>query len=222
MRRLKITGLALLALFALGALAASMASGEEGVLPNANSTGEGGAATLETTNNESIKCTKVAILEGKFLTEKEKDQHGTANLHFTGCKAEGIVPFNTLGDEKEVLLSKVLFLVCLVEPAKLVFGILIRSLETEHIEVPATKELILIKGAVIAELEGAGLKGKDFNYKLEGKAGVQKVATKCVINGKEFKHSLESANDKKATDLAVSETAKFLLLFEKEVEFMDE
>lgn len=219
MKRLRIIGTALLALFALGAFAASMASAEEGLLPNATSSGEGGAGTLETTNKEKISCTKVSILEAKFL--EKSDQHGTANLHFTGCKAENIVAANSLGDASEVILSKVLFLVCLVEPVKLVFGLLIQPLETEHIEIPFTKELALVKGAVIAELEGAGLAGKEFKYKLEGKEGKQTAALKCEINGKEFKHSFESVNDKKTPDFAASEKAKFTLKFTQEVELMD-
>jgi hypothetical protein len=222
MRRLRIIGLALLALFALGAFAAGTASAEEGLLPNLTSEGSGKVMTLETTNKEKISCTAVSILEARFLTEKEKDRHGTANLHFTGCKAEGLVPFNSLGDEKEVVLLKVLFLICLVEPTKLVFGLLIQPLETEHIEVPATKELILMKGAYIAELESpTTLKGKEFSYALAGKAGVQTTARECKLGTTTFKHTLESANDKKAPDFAASETGLFTLKFKEEVALED-
>jgi hypothetical protein len=221
MRRLRIMGIALLALFALGAFAALAASAEEGVLPPETFTGEGGAVTFETLTKEATSCTKVSVLEGKFLTEKEKDQHGLANLHFSGCNEEGFFPFNTLGDESGVVLFKVLFLICLVEPVKLVFGILILPEETVHIEVPSLGQLLLVKGAVIAELEGAGLKGKEFKYKLSGKEGHQIVALKCTINGKEFKHTLELANDKEAKDVHTSEEAKFTIKFAKEVTLED-
>jgi hypothetical protein len=227
MKRLRIIGLALLALFALGAFAASMASAEEGLLPNATSSGSGKTTTLETTGKEKVSCTAVSILEAKFvpIIEKEKeiakDQHGTANLHFTGCKAESLVPVQSLGDEKEVILSKVLFLYCLVEPTKLIFGLLIQSLETEHLEVPATKELVLVKGPVIAELETKALKAKEFSWNLVGAAGVQTTATKCVINGKEVKHTFESVNDKKTVDLPASENGLFTLKFPEEVTLED-
>jgi hypothetical protein len=220
MRRLRIIGLALLALFALGAFAASVASAEEGVLPEAiaiTGSGEGGTATLATTNKETVSCTKVAILEIKFTT----DQKGTATLHSTGCLAEGALPFNSLGDASGVLLSKVSLLVCLVEPKTLVFGLLIAAITLpEHIEVPSVGQLILIKGAVIAKSDSAN-SGKEFLYLLKGKEGKQTEATECSITGTTFKHSLESVNDKATKDLAASEEAHFTIKLNKEVEFMD-
>jgi hypothetical protein len=223
MRHLKIVGAALLALFALGAFAASMASAatEEGLLPNATSTGSGATTTLETLAKEKISCGTVSIKEAKFLTEKEKDQHGTAKLEFTKCLAEGLAPANTLGDASGVILSNVLFLVCLVKSATLVFGLLIQPTATEHIEVPAVKELVLVKGAVIAELESTGLTGKEFSYNLEGKAGDQTKALECEINGIKFKHTFESANDKKTADEHASENGLFTLKFPETVSLED-
>jgi hypothetical protein len=225
MKQVRIIGLMLLALLALGSFAASAASAEEGVLPPSNFTGESKeTSTLETLNKEKISCTALSILEGKFLVapEPNPDQHGLANLHFSGCKAEGLLSANTLGDEPGIILVKVLFLICLVEPVKLVFGVLILPEETVHIEVPFKSELVLVKGAVIAELEGLGLKGKDFKFRLVGKEGDQTVALKCEINGKKFEHTLVGANDsEKKVDVMASENAKFLILFEKEVELMD-
>jgi hypothetical protein len=220
MRRLRTIGLALLALLALGAFAASVASAEEGVLPEATAitgSGEGGTATLATTNKETVSCTKVSILEIKFTT----DQKGTATLHSTGCLAEGALPFNSLGDASGVLLSKVTLLVCLVEPKTLVFGLLIQPTATEHIEVPSVGQLILIKGAVIAKSDSAN-SGKEFLYLLKGKTGVQSEATSCEINKTVFKHSFESANDAKTPDFPASEEAHFTIKLNKEVKFMDE
>jgi hypothetical protein len=218
MKRLRIIGLALLALFALGAFAASMASAEEGVLPNtATGTATGGVATLETTNKEKISCTAVNVLEIKFST----DQKGTATIHFTGCKAEGALPANSLGDANEVILSKVNVLVCLVEPKTLVFGLLIQPKETEHIEVPSVGQLVLVKGAVIAKSDSAN-SGKEFLYLLKGKAGVQTEATECEINKTVFKHSFESVNDLKSPDFKASEEAHFTVKLSAEVTFHDE
>jgi hypothetical protein len=224
MKRLRIIGLALFALFALGAFAASMASAEEGILPNTvTGSGEGTEAKLETTNKENITCKKVKILEIKFKT----DQKGTATLHFEGCLAEGVLPVNSLGDASGVILSKVNVLVCLVEPKALVFGLLIQAANekgepiTEHIEVPSVAQLLLVKGAVIAKSDSTNA-GKEFLYLLKGKEGVQKEATECEINGTKFKHSFESVNDAKTPDFKASEEAHFTIKLSAEATFHDE
>ena len=197
MNRLANIGLALLTLFALTAFSLPAASAEEGVLAPETSSGTGGVATLET-EKEQIQCKETKILEAKFLTEKEKDQRGTADLHLTGCKAEKLDPANTLGDESGVILIKVAYLICLVEPKTLVFGVLIEPQETAHVEAPLIKALMLIKGAVIAEAKaGQANKGKEFTYLLKGEKGKQTEATKCEINGKEFKHRLNTPKTRK-------------------------
>jgi hypothetical protein len=218
MKRLRIIGLALFALFALGAFAASMASAEEGILPNTvTGSGEGKTATLETTNKEKISCKTVNILEIKHTT----DQKGTANLHFEGCLAEGALPANSLGDASGVILSKVNLLICLVEPKTLVFGLLIAAVALpEHIEVPSVGQLVLVKGAVIAKLTSAS-KGKEFTFSLKGTKGEQSEAPECEINGTKFKHSFESVNDLKSPDFKASEEAKFTIKLSAEAEFMD-
>jgi len=221
MKQLRIIGLALLALLALGAFSTAIASGEEGALPAETSSGSGGVTTLET-EKELIQCKETKILEAKFLTEKEKDQHGTADLHLADCKANKLDAANTLGDESGIVLIKVLFLICLVEPKTLVFGVLIQPLETAHIEAPVIKTLMLIKGAIIAQAKaGQANKGKEFTFLLKGEKGKQTEAVKCEINGKEFKHTLEEARDTEAKDAAASESVTFTLSFPKEVELMD-
>jgi hypothetical protein len=218
MKHVRIIGLMLLALFSLGAFAASAASAEEGVLPASTFTGTGGAGQLETLNKQKIECKEVSVLEGKFVAN---DKEGTANLHFTKCKAEGFLPVNSLGDASEVILAKVKFTVCLVNSATLTFGMAITPSETVHIEVPSLAQLLLVKGTVIAELEGAGLKGKEFKFKLAGKEGDQTAALKCEVEGKKFAHTYESANDKEAKDEHASENAKFTIKFTEEVQLED-
>jgi hypothetical protein len=219
MKRLTTIGLALLALFALGALSASSASAEEeGLLPNATSEGEGGKGTLENSNKEKITCAAVKILSAEFL--KESDQHGEAKLHFTGCKA-GIVSVNTLGDEKEVILVLVLFLVCLINPINKVYGLLILPIEpsTVHIEVPSVKKLILVKGYVIARNTSPNT-GKEFTFSLKGELGKQTEATTCEINNTKFEHNLEAVDDSKTPDFPASEETTFTLKFKEEVKLM--
>jgi hypothetical protein len=217
MKRLKIMGLTLLALLALGAYTASMASAIEGVLPEKQTfTGEGGEQVLENLDKEFIKCTAVNILEGVFTADDE----GTANLHFTGCTGPFGISVNSLGDPANTILEKVRFKICLIK--ELIFGLAIEGNSNPvHVEIPTFNKLFLVKGQLIAELEGAGLKGKHFSFKLEGKEGDQTVALKCTFLGKELKHTYELVDDSKTPDVMASQKGLFLILFEKEVEFMD-
>jgi hypothetical protein len=220
MKQVRITGLMLLALFALGSFVASAASATEGVLPPSNFTGSGGAGQLETLSKEKIECTAVSVKEGKMTNDEE----GTASLDFEGCKAVtffGSFSANTLGDAAGIILAKVKSTVCLVKSAELVFGLAIAPTETVHVEVPAVGALLLVKGTVIAELEGKGLKGKEFKFKLAGKEGDQTAALKCEALGKVFTHSYEAALDSASKDEHASQNAKFTIKFEKEVELMD-
>jgi len=166
MKRLRILGLSLLALFAFGAVMAGVALGaEEGALPPQNFTIKGGEQKLENLNGESITC-KTVKGEGVPLPEKEpdRDTHSTGTLDFEGCTALG-APANSLGDASGTILAKVLYLLCLVESKKLVWGVLVAPKELPfHIEVPLVKALILVKGAIIGllltKLKGAELEGE--------------------------------------------------------------
>jgi hypothetical protein len=223
MKPLKIIGLMLTALFALGAFAAGAAMAlEEGVLPNASFTGTGGVQVLETLAGEATKCTALNILEGTFNVGS--DDEGTANLHFTGCKAgSGIftVAVNSLGDLKEVILAKVKFNVCLINSAELKFGIAIEAIEKPfHIEVPAIGALLLVTGLVIAELAAAGTKGKEFKDKATGKEGHPSVL-KCEALGKTFTSNYASAKDSASKDEHASQNGSFTLTFAEEVKFED-
>jgi len=216
MKHFRILGLAVLALFALSAFAAGMASAEEGVLPPSNFTVTGGTQTLTNLREETIVC-KAVTGTGKFLTEKEKDQHATGTLDFTGCTASGFAA-NTLGDEKEVILAKVLYLICLTEPKTLLFGVLVLALENPvHIEVPIIKALILVKGYTIGSLETEKeAKGKVVAVLFNEK---DKHAT-CEINGTLFTSTYLASIDSKE-DVDAFQSGLVTVTFEKEVTFMD-
>jgi hypothetical protein len=170
MKRLRILGLALLALFALGAVMAGVALGEEGVLEPQNFTIKGGTQILENLNKEVLSCTSV---EGQGIPlpkgEKDHDTQSTGTLDFKGCKSGGF-PVNTLGDENEVILAKVLYLLCLHNATELKWDVLVLPTGTAYLEVPAVKILILVKGAIIGLLLTA-LKGNP----LEGNPEVAKI-----------------------------------------------
>jgi hypothetical protein len=154
MKRLRILGLSLLALLALGAVMAGVAFAEEGVLEPQNFTIKGGEQKLENLNKESFTYTSVTG-NGVPLPvgEKDRDTHSTGTLTFKGCKSFGFA-CNTLGDLSETILIEVLYLLCLFGAGtKLDWGVLVEPKnQPVHIEVPALKALLLIKGAVIGEL----------------------------------------------------------------------
>jgi hypothetical protein len=218
MRQLKTIGLALFALAMLGGLAASEAGAEEGLLPTVTAKTfklSGGAATLETLAGESLSCTGMS---GEGTVAVKLDQKATGTITLTGCKFNGFA-VNTLGAASGTIVSAVNFLVCLINSAQLVFGVVIEPKETVHVEVPTLKVLILVKGAVIADNLSPN-KGTAFEFDLVGSKGDQTTALSCEINGKTFKHTFELGIDSKA-DSDASENAKATVTYGVEVELMD-
>jgi hypothetical protein len=233
MTRLRILGLTLLALFALGAIAANVALAEEGVLPPSNFTIKGGEQKLENLNGESITCTSVEGT-GKPLPvgEKDRDTHSTGTLDFLGCKAMGFSA-NTLPDLKEVILAEVLYLLCLFGKSqtgeKLDWGVLVEPKNQPiHIEIPALKALILVKGAIIGELL-TELKGKLLEGEPSGTVfGVDflkedtTTRTKCSLkNLGEWTATYEAALDTKP-DVDAWQVGEADITFTEKVMFMDE
>jgi hypothetical protein len=229
MKRLRILGLSLLALFALGAIAANLALGEEGVLEPQNFSIKGGKQILENLNKEKIECTAVTGTGVPLPAgEKDHDTHSTGTLDFTGCKAFGF-ELISLGD-KGAILVEVLYLLCLFGAGtKLDWGVLIEpKTQPVHLEIPALKELILVKGAIIADLltklAGALLEGQP-----EGKEfGVQflekdaSVRTKCSLKGLgEWTASYAASIDTKE-DVDAWQEGESDITFAAVVKFMDE
>lgn len=106
MKRIRLMGLALLALFALGILVASSASAElPEILPvptvekPAKFTSEAGEVELETTVGTRVTCKK-AKNKGEFDTQDE----GFVLVDFEGCKDEG-ANCNSPGDAAGVILT---------------------------------------------------------------------------------------------------------------------
>jgi hypothetical protein len=233
MKRLRTIGLILLALLALGSFAASTASAEEGLLPTQEAkeaSGKGGAGTLATAGSD-FSCTKVAILEVKFLAKS--DLHGTFDLHLSGCKVAGTFPINSLGDVKEVILEYFLFLICLITSASLDFGLLLLVLGAQlkeeaglaHLEIPSVGALVNVKGAIIAKnlsgLKGDKNEGKLFKYELKGSKGKQEVATSCEINGKKLSNTLQAELNETGKPEALSWNTTVELEYSELVALMD-
>lgn len=217
MKRFRTIGLALLAPRALGALAASVALGEEGILPPEAFTGKGGVVTHTTLRKEKISCTSSEGV-GSFLTEKENDQHGVGTILFNGCKSEGF-SINTLGDPAGTVFAKGLFLICLVNSAKLEWGVLVQATEIVHGEINALKLLTLLKGAIIGALSITGEpEGKEFTA--THNEADEAARAKCSINGKEFTASYESSIDTSA-DVDTFLSGSGTVTFANTITFMD-
>jgi hypothetical protein len=217
MRRLTPLGLALLVLCTVGVVSADSVLAEEGILESAPFTGKGGVVTHTTLSKEVIQC-QSSSGQGTFSTEKEKDQHGTGTVTLKGCKTLGF-GINTLGDPAETIKARGLFLICLVNSAKLEWGLLVEATEVVHGEVPALKALTLLKGANIGSLSISGEpEGKEFSA--EHKEADETTRSKCSINGKEFTASYESSLDTRA-DIDTFLTGSGTVTFEQKIKFMD-
>jgi len=84
-------------------------------------------------------------------------------IHTEGCKALGL-PINSVGDKSEIILAHVEAHNCMIGPGK--FGWLLKLLPM-HLEVPAAKILILVRGDVLGQLLGAKEGEKVLTYKLD-------------------------------------------------------
>jgi len=218
MRRVKSLGLSLLVLCSVGGVSADLALAEEGILEPVPFIGKGGVVTHTTLSNESIQC-QSSEGQGTFSTEKEKDQHGTGTVTLKGCQTLGF-GINTLGDPAGTIKARGLFLICLVNSAKLEWGVLVEATEVVHGEVPQLKLLTLLKGANIGSLSiiTGEPEGKEFSATHE--EADKTIRSKCSINGKEFTASYESSLDTRA-DIDTFLTGSGTVTFEKIIKFMD-
>jgi len=103
MHRLKILGVALMAVFVLAAVASATASAAVVVLPEKEEkwTGESGKGSLEVLKGAAVVTCAKDKSEGTFEATKPL---GTFHIDFEGCKAS-IVACTGLGEAKEVILT---------------------------------------------------------------------------------------------------------------------
>jgi hypothetical protein len=103
MQRLKILGVALMAVFALGAFVSATASAAVLVLPEKEETwkGESGKGSLEVLKGAATIVCQKDKSEGIFEATKPL---GTFHIDFEGCKAS-IAACTGLGEAKEVILT---------------------------------------------------------------------------------------------------------------------
>jgi hypothetical protein len=227
MNRLRILGLSLVAAFALGAVIANASlAGEEGLLPPESFTIKGGTQAPTSLNNEKLECMSVEG-SGKFSAVANKDSHAEGTLTFHGCKSLGF-PASTLGAASETMIVKVLYLICLTNHEKLQWGMLVEPTEVPtHVEVPAPKALLLVKGAMIGllldKLKGVNLEKepttKEFALAIAEVPAINRL--KCLLNGVgEWEASYDASLDTKA-DIDAFYKGEDDVTFAAAVTFMD-
>jgi hypothetical protein len=223
MKRLKIIGLALLALFALGAVSASTASAVEGFLPLNKKSIQvlKSKILLQTAGGAALHCLKLTGT-GAFTN----DHHGTGTLDLDECELFGTgFAVYSLGDKKTtvvkeaLILMPILFLVCLIDSAKLLFGILVEPTETVHLHVEALGDLVEVTGAIIGHI--LTTKGKLFVVDFGGLKGAGNIAECKDEAGGVKKWTWTAKLDPNKAELASIFATSSLLQFEEEVELMD-
>jgi hypothetical protein len=224
MRTAKLIG-ALLVVLVLSSVAVATASAAETLwkwLPGTvgeTFTGKTGKTTIQLTEVEKTKpsftCTKSLLLLPKSELLKEGSTEGKdatlalGILHLEGCTSFG-VPANSEGDASGIILVHLEIHNCMINAAKKEFGLLITPLPL-HLEFPAVKKLMLVRGAYIAKLEGKeATKQLVFPLIVEQKEGKQTIA-KCEGG---LENSLEASLDDKTFVKAGLETKEGTIGFD--------
>jgi len=174
MRRLKLSGCAVLVIL-FSFYAASVASAVKPTfLPGTAGTaftGKSGTLVWQTKGGGAIACgaSEVAKGEGELL--------GSSALlfvfRFTKCTLAGLAE-NTLGDASGVTLIHVEAELCTISTKPLVAGLLLKPLPV-HLEVPATKLLLVLEGSFVGTLSPENKKALVFTPTFTQKEGQQTV-----------------------------------------------
>lgn len=203
MRTLRLIAVLACAL-AVGAIAVTTATAS--ILPGTAGTtikGKSEKATLQVKGGASITCTK-STLSGEVLSTAE----GSVIVDFSSCTTAGL-PFNSLGDTGGTWLVHAVVKECPSDPS-----IVTLKLLPLHLEVPATKLLIMIEGAVLGTVEQSI---KQVTYPL---TITQKEGKNTVEVCKKEKLVLSTSTDGGAFVQSGLETNNASLTFGEEEEFM--
>ncbi len=149
MRYLKLITAAVMALAVISALTAGAAFGAqaEGFLPTTNKfIGTGLGGKLETLGGKVTECGKTTITAGTY----ETDSHGKATIEYSKCKAFGLFTANSLGDKSEIILAPSTYLLCLITPQTLEYGVFIELTTPIHVE--AAGKLLTLAGGIIGKI----------------------------------------------------------------------
>lgn len=226
MQRLRILGIALVAIFALSAIVSATASAEfPEILPVPTPTAPltftsetvgGSKPILETTKGVKIECAK-ATNKGEFTSQ----DLGTATIDFEGCESKG-AKCKAEGDVNGTILLKTdIDLVDFKKGAELLLGLEILPLEggTNKLIITCGILKVEVKGSVIGRVHVKSLeKTKHATVLFTQTKGEQDIKEcellKAFCAGVKF---LLEANFGAGFELA-GELAEVLVLFPKEIE----
>jgi hypothetical protein len=234
MQRLKLLGVALMAIFALSAIAATTAAFAENplILPEPTATkpltftGAAGLGTLETTKGALIECKKETN-SGSFTTGRT----GTITIDYEECHAiisgVGEIACHSLGDKTtSILTGGTISVIDQDIGGKLMPGVLVTLTSLLHIEC-ALGVLILVLGSVIGlitKINGAEIsepaegtttedKAKEVTLAFTQKTGEQGSKTcalpKATCEGKTFLLQSKVEEAEELSGLAATSTVKF-------------
>lgn len=224
MQRLKILGVALMAVFALGAFVSATASAEVKVLPEAAESfkGESGKGTLEVLKSKfAVTCQKDKS-EGTFEAKKPL---GTFHIDFEECTTiGGIVTCTGLGEASGIILTlgtTHLVFDKLGTGAELGVGVLF-LVEPTHFECAGV--LQIVEGQVLCLITPVGKKANHFEItctkgKEKGDPGETVYWNEAGTEVKMGEELLLTKENEKAGVMS-GESTTALILTEKEIEIM--
>jgi hypothetical protein len=214
MRRLTLSGMAVLAVLAFTAISSATALALPEFLPAPEGKGiklggTSGKGTLQIQGGGAVKCEA-----DKILGELTTLTHATVDIHFEKCKAVGFEA-NSVSDEKGIILVKGLALLCYLSKASKTVGLSVEVTPTLQIEVPTVKQKIEVKGTVIGEVKPVNVKqttGEVVFTQKEGKPGIEKCEGQAaaVLLGKEAEKEFKPAGEETVEKVEFSQAVEVM------------
>ncbi len=214
MKRMRLIGLALVALFAMGALASASASAalpEFSPAKGVTLTGTSGKAVLETLGGGTkVECSGGSS-GGEITGEKTVSK---VKITFTGCKSAGFACTSGSDPSGTLLTNELTGTLGYISKANKEVGILFKpTTGKEFIEFNCVGGIVKVKvlGLLICPITPVNLVVKEYTLKCEQKEGDQKPTKfeggevevlKTAINGGEEQDSAEEATAKVVTNVA--------------------
>ncbi len=210
MQRLKILGVALMAVFALSAVVSATASAAlPVVLPETAETWKGtsGSGTLETLKGTQIVC-KEATSEG---TIEAKKPLGLFHIDLHGCSSSG-VECMSLGDKNETILVLGSYHIVFDSLKPLGTAILF-LLEPVHNECPLGGSLLILEGEVLCLIKPIEVLTKHLEIVCDDTKGDPSETVYWGEKGEEIKikEGLKTIKNEKTTEASGESTTSLIL-----------
>jgi hypothetical protein len=163
MQKLKLFGVAIIAVVALSAIASATASAAlpEFLPGNAGEkfSGTSGSGTLEINALEKITCTSDSVTGENVGTTKKE---ATATVTFKGCSAFGIAGAKSLGAAEGTIVTKVKLTLCYINAAKKEVGVLTEVPTKEPVHIEVAGKLLVVTGDQVGKITPVNTKTTKF------------------------------------------------------------